>query len=248
MSSGYVSARTTVSSQGAFMGQFDTEMNNRQLIGGKTNLQQFDQFQHALSNATVKICRSNFTEDVQSVINDMEEVVMKELEMPDDTLLTDTLKAQIHISRYNDKDKRFNERKACYKSNKSRMCSVVLAQCDPAMEVKLQVTEGWEDNKTDLLFVLTAAQAACTGVQKNYSMYVMARDAMRSMTNCFHNNDTALAFKTRYFACKKQCDKAGIGFTFSKKFLVRRRRRTRSSMMLQQPRQRRTASSEQCGS
>ena len=44
-----------------------------------------------------------------------------------------------------------------YKSNKRAMCSVVMGQCDPAMQAKLQVTEDWEANKTDLLFVLTAA-------------------------------------------------------------------------------------------
>ena len=72
MSSGSASARATMSSQGAFTGQFDTEMDNRQLIGSKTNLQQFDQLQWALSNATVKICGSTFTEDAQYVINNME--------------------------------------------------------------------------------------------------------------------------------------------------------------------------------
>ena len=68
MSSGSASARATVSSQGTFTGLFDAEMNDRQLIGGKTTLQQFDHLQQALSNATVKICGSNFTEDVQSVL------------------------------------------------------------------------------------------------------------------------------------------------------------------------------------
>ena len=99
------------------------------------------------------------------------------------------------------------------------MCSVVKAQCDLSMEAKLQVTEGWEENKTDLLFVLTAAQAACIGVQRNYSVNVVAREAMRSLANCFQNNETALVFKKNYLACKKKCDKAGIGLTFSKKFL-----------------------------
>ena len=78
-------------------------MNERQLIGGKTNLHQFDLFQQALSNATVKVCKSNYTEDVQHVINNLEEGVIKEPDMPDDALLADTLKAQIYASRYNDK-------------------------------------------------------------------------------------------------------------------------------------------------
>ena len=148
----------------------------------------------------------------------MVEVVIEEQEEPDDTLLAGS-KAQIHLHRYNDKYKRFKERKACYLSNKAHMCSVVKAQCDPSMQAKLQVTEGWEDNKTDLLFVITTAQAVCIGVQRNYSVYIAAREAMRSLANCFQNNETALRFKKNYLACKKKCDKAGIGLTFSKKFL-----------------------------
>ena len=99
------------------------------------------------------------------------------------------------------------------------MSSVVLGQCDAVMQVKLQVTEDWEANKTDLVFVLTAAQAACIGVQYNYSMHIVAREAMCSLVNCFQISDTALAFKHKYIACKKNCDKAGIGIKFSKKFL-----------------------------
>ena len=67
--------------------------------------------------------------------------------------------------------------------------------------------------------VQRAAQAACIGVQQNYSVYVAAREAMRSLANCFQNNESALDFKKNYLACKKKCEKAGIGFTFSKKFL-----------------------------
>ena len=92
-----------VNSQGAFTGQFDDDMNQRQLIGGKSNLYQFDLFQQALFNATIKVCRSDYTEDVQNVIDTLEEVVIKEPEMPDDALLTDPLKAQIQFPRYNDK-------------------------------------------------------------------------------------------------------------------------------------------------
>ena len=82
--------------------------------------------------------------------------------MPDDALLADTLKAQIYISDYKDDMQRFKEHQASYKSNKSRMCRAVLTQSVPVMEAKLQETEGWEDSKTDLLFVLTAAQVACS--------------------------------------------------------------------------------------
>ena len=99
------------------------------------------------------------------------------------------------------------------------MCSVVRAQCDPVMEAKLEATEGWEDNKTDLLFVLTAAQAACIGVQRNYSLYVSAGGAMHSLAKYFQNAESAIDFRKNYLACKKLCEKAGIGLTFSKKFL-----------------------------
>ena len=142
-------------------------MNQGQLIGGKSNLHQFNLFQEALSNTTVKVCRSAYTEDVQHVIENLEEVVIKEPDEPDDALLSDPLKAQINLSWYTDQYKRFEERKACYLSNKAHICSVVKAQYDHSMQAKVQATEGWEDNKTDLLFVLTAAQAACVGVQRN---------------------------------------------------------------------------------
>ena len=42
---------------------------------------------------------------------------------------------------------------------------------------------------------------------------------MCSLANCFQNAESALDFKKNYLACKKLCDKAGIGLTFSKKFL-----------------------------
>ena len=173
-------------------------MNQQQLIGGKTNLHQFDLFQTALSNVTVKICKSAYTEDVQHVTDNMEEVVLKEPDEPDEDLLTGP-KASMHLSRYNYYQyERFHERKACYLSNKARMCSVVRAQCDPVMDAKLEATEGWEDNKTDLLFILMAAQAACIGVQRNYSLYVSSRGAMCSLANCFQNAESALDFKKNY--------------------------------------------------
>ena len=155
MSSGATGAR----SQGVFTGQFDQEMNQQQLIGGKSSAQQFDTFQEALSNTTVKICKASNVEDVQSLINNMEEVVMKDPDEPDDALLAGS-KSQIHLTRYNYQYKSTKERKACYLSNKARMCSVIRAQCDPTMIAKLEATDDWEKNKTDLLFVLTAAQAA----------------------------------------------------------------------------------------
>ena len=99
------------------------------------------------------------------------------------------------------------------------MCSVIRAQYDPAMIAKLEATEDWEKNKTDLLFALTAAQAMCIGVQRNYSLYVSARVAMCSLANCFQNAESAMDFKRNYLAYKKLWDNAGIGLTFSKKFL-----------------------------
>ena len=116
--------------------------------------------------------------------------------MPDDTLLANTLKVPTYISNYKDNYQRFKEREASYKSNKIRMCSVVLAQCAPLMEAKLQVMEGWEDNMTDLLFILTAAPAVCIDVQQNFSMHVVAHEAFSSLANCFQNSNTALVFKT----------------------------------------------------
>ena len=207
-----------MTSQGAFTGQFDTDMNEQQLIGGKANLQQFDHFLQALSNATVKICGSTFTEDAQYVINNLEEVKIDEPEIPGDSLL-ETVKGPMYISNYNNATKCFNDRQDAYRSNKSRMCSVILAQCDPVMDAKLQVTKGWLENKTDLLFFLMAAQAACIGVQKNYSKHIVVREAFRPLASCFQNSDTALVFKTRYLPCKQKCNKAGISFKFTKKIL-----------------------------
>ena len=131
--------------------------------------------------------------------------------MPDNRLL-ETVKGPMYMPNYNDAMKRFNDRQDAYRSNKSCTCSVILAQCDPAMDAKLQVAEGWLENKTDLLFVLMAAQAACIGIQKNCSKHIVARVAFRSLANCFQNSDAALIFKARYLACKQKCDKAGISF------------------------------------
>ena len=114
------------------------------------------------------------------------------------------------MSDNNNAMKRYNDRQDAYRSNKSSMCIVILAQCDPVMEAKLQVTEGWLENKMDLLFVLMAAQAACIGIQQNYSKHIMAREAIRSLANCFQNS---------YLTCKQKCYKAGISFKFTKKFL-----------------------------
>ena len=115
---------------------------------------------------------------------------------------------------------RWKKRQGYYKSNKSAMRSVVLGQYDMAMQAKLQVTEDWEANKTDLLFVLKAAKLTRISMQESYSMNVVAREAFCSLANCFQNSDPALIFKQKYLATMKKMDKAGTAFKFAKKFLV----------------------------
>ena len=141
MSSSATGARAVAGNQGVFRGQFDMDMNQQQLIDGKSSLHQFDLFQTALSNSSVKVCKSDYTEDVQYVIDNLVEMVSKDPDEPDEALLVDTLKVQINLTRYNFQYKRAKERKACYLSNKARMCSVIRAQCDPAMIAKLEDTE-----------------------------------------------------------------------------------------------------------
>lgn len=224
MSSGATGARAVAGSQGVFTGQFDKEMNQHRLIGGESSVQQFDTFQDALSNASLLICKASNIEDVQSLINNMEEVVIEDPDEPDDAQLT-SLKKDIYFYQYKKEADSAILRKASYLSNKASMCSVLRAQCDPAMVAKLEATEDWEAKKTDLLFVLEAAQAACLGVQQNYSVYVSARDAMRSLANCFQNTESAVDFKRKYLACKKLWVKAGISLKFSKKFLELEKKR-----------------------
>ena len=93
-------ALSTVSSQGAFTGQFDSDMVYRQLIRGKMKLQQFDHFQQALSNATSKYC-NNLPEDVKAQINNLEEVVKDKMDMPDESLKSGK-QGQMHMSDYKD--------------------------------------------------------------------------------------------------------------------------------------------------
>ena len=165
-------------SQGDFMGQFDTNMANRRLIGGKTKLQQFDHFQQALSNAMIRFCKSHH-QDVQSLIGNLVEVDMEEPPMPEQSLLEGAqVIANLHISNYQDDMKNWKDKVICYQSNKSAMCSVVIGQCDLAMIAKLQITEDCEANRTDLLFVLKAVQVACISVQDNHSMHVVAHEAI----------------------------------------------------------------------
>ena len=81
-STGIRAAASTASSQDTFTGKFDSDMNNLRLIGGKTKLQQFDNFQSALANATSKYCM-NLPEDVITLIHELEEVIMDKPEIPE---------------------------------------------------------------------------------------------------------------------------------------------------------------------
>ena len=84
MPSGATGVQTVAANRGAFTKQFDDDMNQQHLIGGKSSLHQFDLFQTALSNGTVKVCKSAYTKDVQHVVDNLEEVVIKEPDEPDD--------------------------------------------------------------------------------------------------------------------------------------------------------------------
>ena len=186
--------------QGGFKGQFDDKMGNCRLIGGKTELQQFDKFQQALSNAVIHFCK-DYRQDVQSLISNMVEVTMDRPDMPDESEML-SAKSALYISDYQDDVRNWKQQVKDYDSNKSAMCSVVMGQCDTAMEAKLQVAEDWEAKRTDLLFVLQTAQAACIGVQDNHSMHVVAHEALRSFANCFQNSQIGLNYKQSFLACK----------------------------------------------
>ena len=107
--------------------------------------------------------------------------------MPEESLL-EGAQGGLYISDYQDDVKNWKQQVISYESNKSAMCSVVIGQCDTAMEAKLQVAENWEANRTDLLFVLKTAQAAYIGVQDNHIMHVVAHEALHSFANCFQNS------------------------------------------------------------
>ena len=87
MSSSATGARAVAGNQGVFRGQFDMDMNQQQLIGGKSSLHQFDLFQTALSNTSVKVCKCNYTENVQYIIDNLVEVDIKNPDEPDEALL-----------------------------------------------------------------------------------------------------------------------------------------------------------------
>ena len=151
MPGGSTGASAAMSSQGVFTGQFDSDMADCQLIRGKTKLQHFNLFQQVLSNVVAKYCH-NLPEDVKALITNMEEVEMDEPDMPDNSLLSG-VKGDLHKLNYKDNMQAWYQRMRYSTSNKSTMCSMVLGQCDAAMQAKMQVTEVCEANKMDLLFV-----------------------------------------------------------------------------------------------
>ena len=120
---------------------------------------------------------------------------------------------------------RWEERVHYYKLNKRAICGVGLGQCDVLMLSKLAITTGWEANKSDLLWVLKAAQAACIGVQENYSHHVVGCEALESLTTCKQDSNSNLDFKEEFLACMKKLDKAEISFKFGKTFINAEKKR-----------------------
>ena len=120
---------------------------------------------------------------------------------------------------------RWEKRISSNTSNKCIICGVVLGQCDVSMRSKLAITAGWEANKSDLLCVLKAVQSACIGMQENYSHHIVEREALRSLTTCFQNSDSALEFKEAFITRTKKLEKADIGFAFCKKILDSKKKR-----------------------
>ena len=87
--------------------------------------------------------------------------------------MTESKQGPMHMSNYKDDMTNWKDRVKYCTSNKSTMCSVVLGQCDPAIQAKLQMTKSWDANKRNLLFILKAAHAACIGVQDYFSLHVV---------------------------------------------------------------------------
>ena len=210
-------------SQGGFTGQFDNKMGLHSLVGRKTKLQHFRRFQQALSNTVSSFCREQ-PEDVKYLIKHLVEVVINKPEELTKDILRST-SAAILVSNYSRKMDRWEKRTASYTTNKSIICGIVLGQCSPAMQAKLVITAGWEANKSDLLWVLKAAQPVCISVQENYSHHVVGREAMQSLTICSQNSSSNLNFKEDFLACTKMLEKAEIGFVFGKKFLDAEKKR-----------------------
>ena len=99
-STGSRAAALTASSQDTFKGQFDSNMSSHQLIGGEMKLQQFDNFQQALTNTT-SIFSKNHPEDVKALIKELKEIVMDKPDMPEESL-TSGKQGAMHMSDYKD--------------------------------------------------------------------------------------------------------------------------------------------------
>ena len=55
--------------------------------------------------------------------------------------MTESKQGPMHMSNYKDDMTNWKDRVKYYAFNKSAMCSVVLGQCDPATQSRLQMTE-----------------------------------------------------------------------------------------------------------
>ena len=108
------------------------------------------------------------------------------------------------FAEYHEDKKTWTRKVENYTSNKSTVCSVLLEQSDPAMHAMLEMTEDWDSNKSNLLFVLKAAEARCIDVQENFSPHTVAREALRTFANCFQNSEEPLAFKLTFIVCIHQ--------------------------------------------
>ena len=158
------------------------------------------------------------------LIKHLMEVVINRPEEPTKDMLKST-SAAIFVSNYSRKMDRWEKRTVSCTTNKSIICGVVLAQCDVAMQAKLAIIAGWEANKSNLLWVLKAAQLACIGMQENYSHHVVGHEALQSLTMCSQNSDSELDFKEDFLARTKKLEKAEIGFAFGMKFIDAEKKR-----------------------
>ena len=135
-------------------------MGSHRLIGGNTQLQQFADFQQALTNAASIFCRRQ-AEDVKHLVTELEEVVTMDPKRPEDDVIIAPGGTQ-KFAKYHKDKKTWTRKVENYTSNKSTMCSMLLGQCDFAMHAMLEMIEDWESNTSNLLFVLKAAHW-CSG-------------------------------------------------------------------------------------
>lgn len=98
------------------------------------------------------------------------------------------------------------------------MSSVVVGQCNAAMLAKLK-------KKSDLLFLLEAAQVACVGVQDNFSIHIVPLDELYSFASFFQKSgDDSLNCKKTFLVSLKRLDKADFSFCFGKRFLASKKK------------------------